>query len=90
MVITAGSAAIVLPMRASDLSEGAMMLPFRRRPTQPKSPPKPLVSNMPSDLQKEPDMEAKAHVDYNLQPLSVQSLQHYIESQSNDERFKVH
>ena len=45
---------------------------------------------MSSDLQKEPDMEAKAHVDYNLQPLSVQSLQHYIESQSNDERFKVH
>jgi hypothetical protein len=68
--------------------EGAMMLPFRRRPT-----PKPTIDKpAPEATVPPPDVTELhlRHVDYNLQPLSVESLSHYIEPVVDDERFRVH
>jgi hypothetical protein len=65
-----------------------MMLPFRRRPTPKPNTPKPT----PEATVPPPDVTELhlRHVDYNLQPLSVESLSHYIEPVVNDERFRVH
>jgi hypothetical protein len=63
-----------------------MMLPFRRRPptsTTKKRTPK---SALPSEITQLP----LQHVDYNLQPLKVEGLSHYIEPMVEDGRFRVH
>jgi hypothetical protein len=66
-----------------------MMLPFRRRPNSPKQPPsKPAVEVLPPNpvvIELVP-----AHLDYNLQPINVESLSHYIEPSADAERFRVH
>lgn len=66
-----------------------MMLPFRRRPTTPKQ-----IAATPAAEPAEPtscklEIGLK-HLDYNLQPLNVESLSHYIEPAVDDERFRVH
>lgn len=68
-----------------------MLLPFRRRPTPPKSPSTPWTPGKPA-LPHAHDRadEARPHLDYNLHPLNVESLEHYIESPPGDEPFKVH
>ena len=63
-----------------------MMLPFRRRPptsTAKKRTPKTVSPPEITELQLQ-------HVDYNLQPLKVEGLSHYIEPIVADERFRVH
>lgn len=66
-----------------------MMLPFRRRPMSQK-----LVSKTPTvEAHSSPSHFAELrlrHLDYDLQPLSVESLSHYIEPVVDDERFRVH
>ncbi|HTV85926.1 MAG TPA: hypothetical protein VME63_10980 [Dyella sp.] len=70
-----------------------MMLPFRRRPTSPK----------PSSKSRDIDTANRAvetssahhsaaglhHLDYNLEPLAVESLSHYTQPMAG-ERFRVH
>ena len=65
-----------------------MMFPFRRRPT-----PKPVAKERaPEAGVLPPDVTTLhlRHLDYNLQPVSVESLSHYIEPIVEDERFRVH
>lgn len=64
-----------------------MMLSFRRRPK-----PKTAKKRSPKVVPLQPDVTELhlQHVDYNLQPLSVDSLSHYIEPIAEDERFRVH
>jgi hypothetical protein len=65
-----------------------MMFPFRRRPT-----PKPVAKERtPVAGVSSPDTTELhlRHLDYNLQPVSVESLSHYIEPIVEDERFRVH
>ena len=65
-----------------------MMLPFRRRRT-----PKPTAKKRaPKTVAPPPDVTELHlhHVDYNLQPLNVEGLSHYIEPIFEDERFRVH
>jgi hypothetical protein len=68
-----------------------MMLPFRRRPISPKPSVKIADNNHP--LFQLPPADAHAvkrqHLDYNHQPLAVESLSHYIQPEA-DERFRVH
>lgn len=65
-----------------------MMLPFRRRPT-PKTLTEP---HPPTTAEPSPDATELRlrHLDYNLRPLGVESLSHYIEPTVEDERFRVH
>ena len=64
-----------------------MLFSFRRRP-------KPKTAQKPSPKAAEPPPDATElhlrHLDYDLQPLSVESLSHYIEPVVEDERFRVH
>jgi hypothetical protein len=66
-----------------------MMLPFRRRPAPIKPSSKtPTADNIPSPSNlPEPGPQ---HLDYDLQPLNVKGLSHYIEPVVDDERFRVH
>ncbi len=66
-----------------------MMLPFRRRPTPQKPSSKDAVVNAP-DLPSEPTVVTLHHLDYDLQPLNVENLSHYIAPVVDDERFRVH
>ena len=65
-----------------------MMLPFRRRPNAPKQ-----SSGKPADQASQPKPSAPElgpqHLDYDLHPLNVESLSHYIEP-VDEERFRVH
>ncbi|WP_284319895.1 hypothetical protein [Dyella acidisoli] len=65
-----------------------MMFPFRRRP---KSKPN-AKKRAPKATAPLPDVTELhlQHLDYNLEPLSVESLSHYIEPIVPDERFRVH
>ncbi len=64
------------------------MLPFRRRPSPKQAvnlpPPKPTPA-----LPQATGLYLR-HLDYNLQPLGVESLSHYIEPVIEGERFRVH
>lgn len=63
-----------------------MMLPFRRRTptsTTKKRTPKTVPPRDVTELHLQ-------HVDYNLRPLNVEGLSHYIEPIVADERFRVH
>lgn len=63
-----------------------MMFPFRRRPT-----PKPTAKkHTPKAPVPAPDELHLQRLDYDLQPLNVESLSHYIEPIVEDERFRVH
>jgi hypothetical protein len=66
-----------------------MMFPFRRRttpkPTAERYAPTPGAENPP--LITELHLQ---HLDYNGQPLNVESLSHYIEPVVENERFRVH
>ncbi|WP_333680535.1 hypothetical protein [Dyella sp.] len=66
-----------------------MMFSFRRRPasksTAEKHAPRPGAENPP----KLTELRLQ-HLDYNGQPLSVESLSHYFEPAIEDERFRVH
>jgi hypothetical protein len=67
--------------------EDVMMFSSRRRPTQ-----KPAAKNHPTKPAT-PSQDVTVHLrhlDYNLRPLSVESLSHYIEPIAEDVRFKVH
>lgn len=65
-----------------------MMLSFRRRPAQkPISKDQTVTTAEP--LPDNVDVHVH-HVDYDLQPLRVDSLSHYTESLFEDERFHVH
>lgn len=66
-----------------------MMLPFRRRPTPQKPSSKAAIVKAP-DLPSEPAVVTLHHLDYDLQPLNVESLSHYIAPVVDDERFRVH
>lgn len=64
------------------------MFPFRHRPT-----PKPTAKKRAPKAAVPPPEVTQLHLqhlDYNLQPLSVESLSHYIEPIVEDERFRVH
>jgi hypothetical protein len=66
-----------------------MMLPFRRRPTTSQTSLNDATvkaPNAPSDSVE----TSPRHLDYDLQPLTVESLSHYIEPVVDDERFRVH
>jgi hypothetical protein len=67
-----------------------MLLPFRRRPTQAKSLSTSWTPGKPAELQHDHVADARPHLDYNLHPLNVERLEHYIESPLNNEPFKVH
>lgn len=67
-----------------------MLFSFRRRRTAPqpateKRPLPPAASN-PTDIA---ELHLQ-HQDYNGQPVSVESLSHYIEPTEGNERFRVH
>jgi hypothetical protein len=75
--------------RCAGLEEGVMLLPFRHRPT----PPKPLSKTLAAEATSSPPDPAEPgpqHLDYDLQPLHVEGLSHYIEPVVDDERFRVH
>ena len=50
-------------------------------------PTEPAVAATP-DTSAPPDLDA-AHLDYNLHPLKVKSLDHYTEQPNGDERFHI-
>lgn len=66
-----------------------MMFSFRHRkapkPAAEKRTPKLTVENPPDITELH-----LQHLDYNGQPLSVESLSHYTEPTGTDERFRVH
>jgi hypothetical protein len=65
-----------------------MMLPGNRPPT----PPMPVIAPMPLPITVAPTAIADSsstHADYNLHPLAVRSLDHYLEHDVEDERFHV-
>ncbi|GLQ90100.1 hypothetical protein [Dyella flagellata] len=64
-----------------------MMLSFRRR-----QKPKTAKQRSAKAAEPQPDVAKLQlqHLDYDLQPLSVESLSHYIEPIVEDERFRVH
>jgi hypothetical protein len=65
-----------------------MMLSFRRpTPSKPLSKTTTAETDLP---QSEPVELGRQHLDYDLQPLRVESLSHYIEPVVDDERFRVH
>jgi hypothetical protein len=68
-----------------------MMFSFRRRPTSRKPSSKNADTHV--EASEAPSAEAGdvnlRHLDYNLEPLSVERLSHYIEP-IVDERFRVH
>jgi hypothetical protein len=66
-----------------------MMLPFRRRPTTPK-PSRKIPAVETSDSPPKTNGVSVHHLDYDLQPLRVESLSHYIDPVVDDERFRVH
>jgi hypothetical protein len=69
--------------------ESVMTISFRRRPNSLKqSPPKQTAEA----IQIKPDTIelGPQHLDYDLQPLNVDGLAHYIEPDVDDERFRVH
>lgn len=65
-----------------------MMLPFRRRPAPRLS----LKKQEPKSSEQLRDVTLLPlrHLDYNLQPLNVESLSHYIDLLAREERFRVH
>lgn len=65
-----------------------MMFPFRRRPTPKQAAAKPA----PTPAEPPPDITELhlRHLDYDLHPLRVEALSHYIEPIVEDERFRVH
>jgi hypothetical protein len=65
------------------------MMLSSRRPTSPKPLSKTATIETASS-QSEPVEPGPHHLDYDLQPLSVESLSHYIEPVMDDERFRVH
>jgi hypothetical protein len=66
-----------------------MMFPFRRRtapkPATEKRTPKLSVENPPNVTELH-----LQHLDYNGEPLSVESLSHYLLPSDSNERFRVH
>lgn len=65
-----------------------MMLP--KKPAA--VPPKPVASSTPPPLDAVPvdaDDNCPEHADYNLRPLAVHSLEHYVARDDEDERFHV-
>ncbi|HWX67355.1 MAG TPA: hypothetical protein VNZ27_13115 [Rhodanobacter sp.] len=65
-----------------------MMLP--NNPSS--SPPKPATIPVPAPVVAMPvevDVPSPMHADYNLHPLAVQSLDHYVIHIEDDERFHV-
>ncbi|RUL80079.1 hypothetical protein [Dyella choica] len=66
-----------------------MMFPFRRRPT-----PKPASQKRKNEAAAMPPNVISElhpqHVDYDLQPVRVEGLSHYIEPIVETERFRVH
>lgn len=66
-----------------------MMLPFRRRPPSQKPSPNDAITKAPEAPSDSVETSPR-HLDYDLQPLTVESLSHYIEPVVDDERFRVH
>ncbi|MBE1161625.1 hypothetical protein [Dyella acidiphila] len=66
-----------------------MMLPFRRRPNSPKQTAATPAADSGEPQSCKIEIGLK-HLDYNLQPLNVESLSHYIEPTVDEERFRVH
>jgi hypothetical protein len=66
-----------------------MMLPFRRRPPSQKPSPNDATTKTPEAPSDSVETSPR-HLDYDLQPLTVESLSHYIEPVVDDERFRVH
>jgi hypothetical protein len=69
-----------------------MMLPFRRRPNAPKSSPEKPAADTGSLKPDVPDL-GPHHLDYDLHPLNVERLSHYIEPLLpivENDRFHVH
>jgi hypothetical protein len=66
-----------------------MMISFHRRPNSRKQSTQPPVAEA---IQIKPDAAelGPQHLDYDLQPLNVDSLAHYIEPDVDQERFRVH
>ena len=68
-----------------------MMLPFRRRPSSPK--PSLKIADTRTQAFEAPSVDVHAvklhHLDYNHEPLTVESLSHYIQPVVDD-RFRVH
>jgi hypothetical protein len=65
-----------------------MMLSFCRRPTPKPTAAKPAAT--PAEQPPETTALHLRHLDYNLQPLTVESLSHYIEPIVEEKRFRVH
>ena len=64
-----------------------MMLPGNRPPT-PTTPIAPMLLPI-TVAPTTPADSSSAHADYNLHPLAVRSLDHYLEHEVEDERFHV-
>lgn len=62
-----------------------MLLSYSRLPT----PPTPAVPNTQLKVVAVPDNHP-SHADYNLRPLEVHSLDHYVQHEDENERFHVH
>jgi hypothetical protein len=73
-----------------------MMLPFRRplaNKTTTAVPDRPAMAtpvDAPSRIADAIAAKAAPHVDYDLHPLAVHELDHYIDQEIEDERFHVH
>ncbi|GGA07337.1 hypothetical protein [Dyella caseinilytica] len=66
-----------------------MMLPFRRRPNAPKQSPYTPAAEVRRPEPGVPELGPR-HLDYDLHPLNVESLSHYIEPVADEERFRVY
>ncbi|MEO8998819.1 MAG: hypothetical protein ABI227_14715 [Rhodanobacter sp.] len=56
------------------------------------APPKPTTTSAPTPINAAPtdaDDKRTEHTDYNLHPLAVHSLEHYVIHDDEDERFRV-
>jgi hypothetical protein len=66
-----------------------MMLPFRRRSNPPQPSPGTPATEAPP-LNPDIPQAGPQHLDYDLHPLNVESLSHYIEPVTDEGRFRVH